>query len=145
MNLNEDVLEVEGSPLFRSWIFLWLLCIVWQLWSRLIEIFLLLAHVFIVCRHIPLELYRFFVLIFCWRKRCYISFWHQQNVNAEYVIWVFGVNIMLTLKDFNCCKKMLFFTSTCRWCNDFKRHKLLHHYTSTKRLTQKMFFITFYL
>ena len=108
VNLNEDVLEVEGSPLFRSWIFLWLLCFVWQLWSRLIEIFLLLAHVFIVCRHIPLELYRFFVSIkcwrkscflrqqktlyrflastFCWRKRYHISFWCQQNVDVKDVI-----------------------------------------------------------
>ena len=83
VNLNEDVLEVEGSPLFRSWIFLRLLCIVWQLWSRLMEIFLLLRHVFIVWRHIPLELYRFFASTYYWRKRCYMSFWRQQNVDTK--------------------------------------------------------------
>ena len=112
VNLNEDVLEVEGSLLFRIWIFLWLLCIVWQLWSRLMEIFLLLAHVFIVCRHIPLELYRFFALTKYWRKSCNIGFLRQQNVDAKMLyrfltstfvdakdnIWVFGVNKMLTQK-----------------------------------------------
>ena len=135
VNLNEDVLEIEGSPLFRSWIFLWLICIVWQLWSKLMEIFLLLAHVFIVCRHIPLELYRFFVLIFCWRKRCYISFWCQHNVDVKRCYIRFGVNKRLTLKDIRCRKKVLFFMSTHRWHNDFKRHELLHHYVSTFWLT----------
>ena len=135
------------------------------MWSRLMEIFLLLAYVFIVCRHIPLELYRFFALTICWCKRCYMSFWCQQNVDAKDFIWVFGVNKMLTqkilyeslastkcwrkrcyisfwyqhnvdgkrcyirfginkrltLKVISCRKKVLFFTSTHSWCNDFKR------------------------
>ena len=98
VNLNEDVLAVEGSPLFRSWIFLWLLCFVWQLWSRLMELFLLLPHVFIVCRHIPLELYRFSASTFCWHKRCYIGFWRQQLVDTKDIIWGFGINKILTQK-----------------------------------------------
>ena len=44
VNLNGDVLEVE-SPFFS-----WLLCLTIEYESRLMEIFLLLVHVFFVCR-----------------------------------------------------------------------------------------------
>ena len=119
------------------------------------EIFLLLAYVFIVCRHIPLELYRFFMSTICWCKRCYMSFWCQQNVDAKDFIWVFGVNKMLiqkmymsfwrqhnvdtkrcyirfcvskrlTLKIKSCCKKH--FLRQPKWYNNSCRLKSLRQW-----------------
>ena len=91
-------------------------------------------------------LYEFLASTKYWRKKCYISFWRQQNVDAKWCYKRFGVNKRLMLKDISYRKKVLFFTSTHCWRDVFKRHDLLHHYASTKKLTQKMFFATiFYL
>ena len=57
VNLNGVVLEVE-SPFFS-----WLLCLTIEYESRLMEIFLLLVHVFFVCRRpsgVPFFFFFFF-------------------------------------------------------------------------------------
>jgi lysine/ornithine N-monooxygenase len=59
-------------------------------------------------------LYEFLALTNVDAKRCYMSFWCQHNVDAKRFYIRFGVNILLTLKDINCRKKVLFFTSTRR-------------------------------
>ena len=96
-------------------------------------------------------LYEFLVSTKCWRKRCYMSVWRQQNVDAKdlYEFYVdakrcykrFGINKKLTLKDISSHKKVLFFTSTHHWRNDFKWHELLYHYASTFWLTLKVIFL----
>ena len=84
-------------------------------------------------------LYEFLASTKYWRKRCYISFWCQHNVDAKRCYIRFGVNKRLTLKDISCRKNVLFFTSTHRWRNDFKRHELLHHYGLHKKCFLQLF------
>ncbi len=61
VNLNGDVLEVE-SPFFS-----WLLCLTMEYESRLMEVFLLLVHVFFVCRRpsgVPFFIFSIVILVY---------------------------------------------------------------------------------